>query len=93
VSDYETILAIQWLETLLKAFLEVNPIAGLTNQEFGFSLNIRGKKDIRRPDLGIVALNENPVRIAKRDRSYKGTFDLCVEAMSVFWSCNKWNRL
>lgn len=81
VSDYETILAIQWLEMLIKAFLEVNPVAGITNQEFGFRLDIPGQRNIRRPDMGIV-LKDNPVEIDKRDNSYKGTFDLCVEAIS-----------
>ncbi len=81
VSEYETILALQWMMTLLKAYLETYPIADVANQEFGFRLNIPGVTDIRRPDLG-VATADNPVRIRRRDRSYSGIFDLCVEAIS-----------
>ena len=81
VSEYDTILALQWMMTLLKAYLETCPIADVANQEFGFRLNIPGGTDIRRPDLG-VATADNPVRIRRKDRSYSGIFDLCVEAIS-----------
>ncbi|MCP4109135.1 MAG: Uma2 family endonuclease, partial [Desulfobacteraceae bacterium] len=39
------------------------------------------KTAIRKPDLAVV-LNNNPAGLHLRDRTYSGTFDLCVEALS-----------
>ena len=81
VSEFETILAIRWLVKLLEVFLEEHPIADMTNQEFGFRLDIPDERNIRRPDVGIAS-KSNPVRIRRKDRSFGGTFDMCVEAVS-----------
>ncbi len=77
VSDYLNILAYRWLYGVLTAFLEVNPIAKITMLEFGF----KTPTSVRKPDLGLV-LNSNPVPLRDRDMSYKGTYDLCIEALS-----------
>jgi hypothetical protein len=37
--------------------------------------------NIRKPDLGIV-LKSNPVPILPHDTSYRGIFDICIEAIS-----------
>lgn len=81
VSNHLTYLMYKWFLKLLDHFLEVNPIADFTGLEMGFRLALSDKIDIRKPDLGVV-LNDNPVPLLLSDRSYKGIFDLCIEALS-----------
>ncbi|MBF0232167.1 MAG: Uma2 family endonuclease [Desulfamplus sp.] len=81
VSDSETLDICRWFLNLLERYLEVNPIATMVLFEFGFKMSIHGKIKIRKPDIGIV-LHENKVSLKKIDRSYKGTFDICVECIS-----------
>jgi hypothetical protein len=81
VSTQATYLTHEWLTELLTHFLRTKAIAQITGLEMGFRLVLPNKLEIRRPDLGLV-LNSNPVPLLADDRSYKGTFDLCVEAIS-----------
>ncbi len=81
VSDYLTFLSYKWFWKLLEHYLTTKPIAKTVGLETGFSLKLIHKILVRRPDLGIV-LNSNKVQLLPKDRSYKGTFDLCVEAVS-----------
>ncbi|MBK1619901.1 hypothetical protein CKO42_15905 [Lamprobacter modestohalophilus] len=81
VSDTLTIRVYQWLLQLLQFYLETHDNAQLTALEMGFRLRLADKVAIRKPDLGLV-LDSNPIPLADLDRSYKGTFDLCVEALS-----------
>jgi hypothetical protein len=81
VSDSLTIRVYQWLLRLLQFYLDTHDNARLTALEMGFRLSLSDKVAIRKPDLGVV-LDSNPIPLADLDRSYKGTFDLCVEALS-----------
>ena len=81
VSDYATYATHEWFWELFRHFLRTKPIAKTVGLETGFSLVLPQKSEIRRPDLGLV-LNSNPVPLLPEDRSYKGTFDLCIEAIS-----------
>jgi len=81
VSDYSGYLMYKWLVMLLDHFLTVNPIGKIVGLEFGFRMSLPGKTTIRKPDLGFV-LNTNPAMLHLKDRSYKGIFDLCIEALS-----------
>jgi len=81
VSTQATYVTHEWLTELLNHFLRTKATAQITGLEMGFTLILPNKLEIRRPDLGLV-LNSNPVPLLPDDRSYKGTFDLCVEAIS-----------
>ena len=81
VSDYLTYQVYAWLVALLGHFLETNPIAGTVGLEMGFRLALPGKVVIRKPDLAVVR-NDNVVPLRPLDRSYRGIFDLCIEALS-----------
>jgi len=81
VSDFITILMSDWFSELLGYFFKTHPIGNKVFLEMGFRLRLPQSTEIRRPDLGIV-LNANPVPLLPNDRSYKGTFDLCIEAVS-----------
>jgi hypothetical protein len=81
VSTQATYLTHDWFSELLNHFLRTPAIAKTTGLEMGFRLVLPQKLEIRLPDLGVV-LNSNPVPLLLDDRSYKGTFDLCVEAIS-----------
>jgi len=70
-----------WFLELLRDFLYVHNIGKLTGLEIGFKLNLSHKTTIRKPDLGLV-LNSNPIPMADKDRTYKGTFDICIESLS-----------
>jgi Uma2 family endonuclease len=81
VSKLITYSMYQWFSELLNHFLRTQKIAKTTGLEFGFRLVLPNSTEIRRPDLGIV-LNSNSVPLLPDDSSYKGTFDLCIEAIS-----------
>jgi hypothetical protein len=81
VSDTLTMRVYYWLLQLMQFYLETHDNAQLTSLEMGFRLRLADKVVIRKPDLGVV-LDSNPIPLADLDRSYKGTFDLCVEALS-----------
>lgn len=81
VSDVLTAWIYQWLLGLLRLYLDTHHNAHLTCLEFGFRLSLPDKVAIRKPDLGLV-LDSNPQPLKALDRSYRGTFDLCAEALS-----------
>lgn len=81
VSDVLTILTYKWFFELLEHYLRTNPIAQSVLLEMGFRLTLKEKHEVRRPDMGVV-LNDNPIPLSPHDKSYRGTFDLCIEALS-----------
>lgn len=81
VSDVLTAWIYQWLLGLLRLYLDTHHNARLICLEFGFRLSLPNKIAIRKPDLGLV-LDSNAQPLKDLDRSYRGTFDLCVEALS-----------
>ncbi len=81
VSDWQTWFVYQWFFTLLQAYLNTYPIAKTTGLEFGFRLPLVHKTVIRKPDLGVI-LHDNRVKMDLLDRSFKGVYDLCIEALS-----------
>ena len=81
VSDVVTINMYKWFFKLLEYYLTTHPIAETMLLEMAFTLALPNSLEVRRPDLGVV-FNSNPVPLLPNDRSYKGTFDLCVEAIS-----------
>lgn len=81
VSEYATVLVYKWFLQLIEHFLESHPIANSTLLEMGGRFRHDKGLSIRKPDIGIV-LNSNPVPLLPQDASYKGTFDLCIEALS-----------
>jgi Uma2 family endonuclease len=82
VSDYATTLIYNWFVALLRFYFETYNNGCFTNLEMGFRLDLgKEKLSIRKPDLGVIC-KTNPKPLLLRDRSYKGIFDLCVEALS-----------
>ncbi|WPL17907.1 hypothetical protein Thiowin_02950 [Thiorhodovibrio winogradskyi] len=81
VSDVLTLQVYQWLLALLRFYLGTHHNARFTTLDFGFRLTLPGKVAIRKPDLGLVR-HDNAVPLEDLDRSYRGVFDLCVEALS-----------
>lgn len=81
LSDNLTYWIYSWLCALLDEFLATRPIAKYTGLEHGFRMALTDRVVIRRPDLGLVR-NDNPVPLGDLDRSYRGTFDLCIESLS-----------
>jgi hypothetical protein len=81
VSDNLTYWIYSWLRALLDEFLKQHPIAKCTGLEHGFRLALSDRVVIRKPDLGVVR-NDNPVPLGDFERSYRGIFDLCIEALS-----------
>jgi hypothetical protein len=82
VSDYETYLVYAWFVELLRHFLRARPMARMIALEMGFRLPLPDKTVIRKPDLGVVR-DDNPQPLRPRAASYRGVFDLCIEALSV----------
>lgn len=81
VSDYATLLIYMWMIDLLRMYLTARPLAKMVLPDFGFRMALPHKTVIRKPDVGMV-LNSNPMSLNLDDCSYKGVFDLCVEALS-----------
>ncbi|MCP4696590.1 MAG: Uma2 family endonuclease, partial [Gammaproteobacteria bacterium] len=81
VSDYVTVSAYEFFHELLVYYLKTRPVAKLTVLEMGFRLTLPRETVIRRPDMGVV-LNDNPIPLLPGDNSYKGTYDVCIEAIS-----------
>ena len=79
--DHVSYFMYDWMVTLLKEYLRVQPLAKIIGLEMGFRLHLPHKIAIRKPDLGVV-LSSNPVPLAPRDLSYQGIFDLCLESLS-----------
>ncbi|WP_020502882.1 Uma2 family endonuclease [Lamprocystis purpurea] len=81
VSDYETFLVYAWFSELVRHFLRTHPCAQLVGLEMGFRLPLPSGTVIRKPDFGVVR-NDNPQPLLPLDCSYRGVFDLCIEALS-----------
>lgn len=81
MSDNETLEVYLWLLRLLHLYLETRPIAKVLAPDVGFRLALRDGTRVRRPDLAVVR-SDNPVAVAPRGRSYRGIYDLCIEALS-----------
>jgi len=81
VSDYGTFLVYAWFTELLQHFLRARPGARMVALEMGFRLALPTGTVIRKPDLGVVR-DDNPVPLQPLDASYRGVFDLCIEALS-----------
>jgi Uma2 family endonuclease len=70
-----------WFVALVRAYLEVFPLAKRMALEAGFRLEAADHLSVRKPDFFIVR-HDNPVAFGDHDRSYHGTCDLCVESIS-----------
>ena len=77
-----------WFVQLLDHFLRPQPTYQMVGLETGFELHIPDpdspgskKTVVRKPDVGII-VPDNPVRMEKKDRTYHGTLDICVECVS-----------
>lgn len=81
VSDFQNYKMYKWFRSILERYLAVNKTGEIVEQEFGFRLALPEKVSIRKPDLAVV-VKENPEQLAEEDRSFKGTYDLCVELIS-----------
>ena len=81
VSDFETLVVYWWFVELLGHYLRVHPIARIVFLEMGFRLPLPTGTVIRKPDLAVLR-HDNPVTPRPLDASYRGVFDLCVEALS-----------
>ena len=81
VSDFETLAVYWWFMALLGHFLRVHPIGRIVCLEMGFRLLLPTGTVIRKPDLAVLR-HDNPVTPRPLDASYRGVFDLCVEALS-----------
>ena len=77
----EIVHCARWLILIMEQFLEVNPIAQIIFLDIGFRLDLSQKTSVRKPDCAIIS-NDNPVQPDKRDRSYKGIYDICIEYVS-----------
>lgn len=80
--DYRRVTMYGWFMQLLRAFLDVNPVAKMMFLETGFRLALPDKTTIRKPDLFIIR-NDNPTPLLDSDLSYRGVCDLCVESLSI----------
>lgn len=81
MADVRNSLIYQWLFSLLRAYLEVHPIAQLINLEIGFRLALPHKTTIRKPDLFAVR-HDNPVPLQDLDHNFGGVVDLAIESLS-----------
>lgn len=81
VADYLNNLIYRWFVQLLEQFLLTNPIAKMTNLDIGFRMALPNEAVIRKPDIALI-LNDNPVDLHSKDRSYQGIYDICIESLS-----------
>lgn len=81
VSDFETNQVHVWFLILLQQYLEAHPIGQLITLDMGFRLRLPDGVVIRRPDLAVIR-GDNPEQPGPQECSYRGTYDLCIEALS-----------
>jgi Uma2 family endonuclease len=81
VSDHKNLKMYAWFATLADVYLQEHPVAEKTITDFGFRLALPGGTKVRKPDMAFV-LNSNSAVLEDDDRSFSGTFDLCVELIS-----------
>jgi Uma2 family endonuclease len=81
VSDFKNITMYYWFITLLKYYFDTYKTGKVVFHDFGFRLVLPEKKSIRKPDFAVVLTN-NKTDLDQDDRSFKGTYDLCIELIS-----------
>lgn len=81
VSDFKNISMYYWFIRVLGYYIETQKTGRVVFHDFGFRLALPEKTTIRKPDLAIV-VTDNPSDLEPDDRSFRGTFDLCVELIS-----------
>jgi len=82
MSRYQVTEMSDWLVMALREYFNTHPIAKIVcSGTFGFGLQLKGGTVIRKPDVAVV-LNSNSRELKGEDHSYKGVFDLCIEALS-----------
>ena len=81
MADLKGSKAYRWFLRIMDCYFSTFPIGEIVTMEIGFRLNLPQNLSVRIPDLAVV-LDGNSVKIDDDDRSYKGTFDLCVESLS-----------
>ncbi len=82
MSTYQVSSMTHWLLLALQQYLDHQPIAKLIDSgTFGFQMQLVNSRTIRKPDAAVV-LNSNLQKLQKKDRSYHGIFDLCIESLS-----------
>lgn len=77
-----------WFLEILRQYVATYQNAELMSLEIGFSMTVPDpdkpgtmKEVVRKPDLAAIR-HDNPVTWLAHERSYRGTCDLCVEAIS-----------
>jgi Uma2 family endonuclease len=77
-----------WYFSLKVCYIQTYNNASLIYMETGFTVVIPDaemplglSEQVHKPDLGVV-LHSNPVPVGETERSYGGTCDLCIEAVS-----------
>ena len=77
-----------WFLELMRQYVAVAQNATLMSLETGFTMRVPDpdqphalKEVVRKPDLAAI-LHTNPVTWGADERSYRGTCDLCIEAIS-----------
>ncbi len=82
MSRYQVTEMNDWLVMALREYLNTHQIAKIVcSGTFGFGLQLKSGTVIRKPDVAVV-LNSNSRQLKGDDHSYKGIFDLCIEALS-----------
>ncbi len=82
MSRYQVMEMSDWLVMALREYFNTHPIAKIVcSGTFGFGLQLKNGTVIRKPDVAVV-LNSNSRELKGADSSYKGVFDLCIEALS-----------
>ena len=81
MADYLSFQLYRWFFRLLEEYLTMFPQSQLIGLEIGFALKMGTRKSIRKPDLALIAPG-NARHMDNEERSFKGTFDLCIEFLS-----------
>ncbi len=81
VSNKAGFLMYKWFFKVLDHFLTEYPVGEMIALEIGFRVPLPHKTVIRKPDLAVIR-DDNPSEFLPKERTYSGTFDLCVEALS-----------
>jgi Uma2 family endonuclease len=83
VSDILTVAIHDWFTKLIDSYLESQQFGQKICLETGFRLVLPDKIVIRKPDYAVIT-KENPVQleISGQIRTYEGTCNVCVEAVS-----------
>jgi len=77
-----------WFLEIMRQYVATCQNAALMSLEIGFSMTVPDpdkpgtmKEVVRKPDLAAIR-HDNPVTWLAHERSYRGTCDLCIEAIS-----------